>query len=1068
MFSFDGQFKSRRVVSLGGASKKEQRTSLIQRTQAERQKREELRRQNASALKIQSFLRGEWIRHQQYEFHRGAFDEKMNSVEKSKVIPAAPDVKILLQRLLFFYCHSKDSQRLIWMCQFLLKNRNIVNQLQSEDHSSWLHQIKCLLLTCSSSLESSLKESKPVAIQLRMLEVFTSCDSFHNAADPAGSRKDAAMITVYLVRNGYFRFLRALLNARVPSSLEPSVVPPTPLAAAIKDLVVGPLRLSQQTSNQEETEFTASDRHEVFSALVSDILCPEMSEQITCFLLPSLADPSAQFPFKSLLETLLMMLSKTDDSGKSNTGVNPTPWLLFGVLAFVEKQLGSSPDLAMVKRYIQVLQILLVQLPRPATASSDDEDSDSESEMAVDPLQPALEILREKCLDVLDSKEHVKALESLVTRHTGLVHESEVITALCNICHFLMSENRLPIHKTRLLYTLALNPVFVRELWRNVQSATVFTSTGKEVSLLELLSRGTNLSMQEAGAITPLLSLLSSLLSNALFSVHDNEFYGEDGQRSSFMPFSLKEMESMSSILCSVATGIIEIIFPETSPTFTGQYLAAMKSVGAKSALLKSDEFYPKQKWIKLLKDVTSLVRQLHSRDSRRQFCAEGHWLSRKIHIDPTQMQIDGFLNEEGEVEGAPKPGMSSATARNMAILHHIPFVVPFKDRVKLLQRIIAKNRTATQGDLHNFMMGPAIDVTVNRNYIYQDAFDQLTEDKAPNLRQKLRVRMINAQGLEEAGVDGGGIFREFLSQLLKAGFDPKIGFFKSTHERLLYPNPQAAILARDYLKHYHFLGRMLGKALYENMLVELPFASFFSCKLLSKHGTDVDIHHLESLDPEMYRNLLFLKNYTGNVEDLSLNFTVVNNDLGESQVVELKPGGRDIPVTNSNRISYIHLVADYRLNKQIHRHCQAFRAGLSDVINLEWLRMFDHKELQVLISGALIPVDLEDLRRNTNYSGGFTGDHPCVHSFWRVVDQFTDTQKRQLLKFVTSCSRPPLLGFKDLEPPFCIHSAGPEDRLPTASTCMNLLKLPEYLDDEIMREKLLYAVESGAGFELS
>lgn len=260
----------------------------------------------------------------------------------------------------------------------------------------------------------------------------------------------------------------------------------------------------------------------------------------------------------------------------------------------------------------------------------------------------------------------------------------------------------------------------------------------------------------------------------------------------------------------------------------------------------------------------------------------------------------------------------------------------------------------------------------------------------------------------------------------------------------------------------------MLGKALYENMLVELPFASFFSCKLLSKHGTDVDIHHLESLDPEMYRNLLFLKNYTGNVEDLSLNFTVVNNDLGESQVVELKPGGRDIPVTNSNRISYIHLVADYRLNKQIHRHCQAFRAGLSDVINLEWLRMFDHKELQVLISGALIPVDLEDLRRNTNYSGGFTGDHPCVLSFWRVVDQFTDTQKRQLLKFVTSCSRSPLLGFKDLEPPFCIHSAGPEDRLPTASTCMNLLKLPEYLDDEIMREKLLYAVESGAGFELS
>jgi hypothetical protein len=34
-------------------------------------------------------------------------------------------------------------------------------------------------------------------------------------------------------------------------------------------------------------------------------------------------------------------------------------------------------------------------------------------------------------------------------------------------------------------------------------------------------------------------------------------------------------------------------------------------------------------------------------------------------------------------------------------------------------------------------------------------------------------------------------IYREFLNELLKAGFDPNIGFFKATNERLLYPNPQ-------------------------------------------------------------------------------------------------------------------------------------------------------------------------------------------------------------------------------------------------------------------------------------
>ena len=52
----------------------------------------------------------------------------------------------------------------------------------------------------------------------------------------------------------------------------------------------------------------------------------------------------------------------------------------------------------------------------------------------------------------------------------------------------------------------------------------------KEISLLDLVCRGTHLSTREANAITPLLSLFSSLLSNTLFSVHDNEFYGVEGK----------------------------------------------------------------------------------------------------------------------------------------------------------------------------------------------------------------------------------------------------------------------------------------------------------------------------------------------------------------------------------------------------------------------------------------------------------------------------------------------------------------------------------------------------------
>ncbi|KAK6171878.1 hypothetical protein SNE40_018302 [Patella caerulea] len=332
-----------------------------------------------------------------------------------------------------------------------------------------------------------------------------------------------------------------------------------------------------------------------------------------------------------------------------------------------------------------------------------------------------------------------------------------------------------------------------------------------------------------------------------------------------------------------------------------------------------------------------------------------------------------------------------------------------------------------------------------------------------------MRVQLKNAAGLDEAGIDGGGVFREFLTVLLKSAFDPNRGFFKITTDRLLYPNPQASCLEENFTKHYFFIGRMIGKAIYENMLVELPFASFFLAKILSRHNSNLDIHHLQSLDPVMYKNLLYLKSYEGDVSELGLDFSVVNSGLGETEVIELKIDGRNITVNNDNRIEYIHLMADYRLNKQIRSHCTAFRQGMADVINLEWLQMFNHQELQVLISGSSIPIDIDDLRQHTNYSGGFTDQHPVIQIFWKVVYGFTDKQKNQLLKFVTSCSQQPLLGFKDLYPAFCIHDAGQDlDRLPTASTCMNLLKLPHFTDENQLRHKLLYAIESNAGFELS
>uniref|UniRef100_A0A5K3G2V2 HECT-type E3 ubiquitin transferase n=1 Tax=Mesocestoides corti TaxID=53468 RepID=A0A5K3G2V2_MESCO len=415
-----------------------------------------------------------------------------------------------------------------------------------------------------------------------------------------------------------------------------------------------------------------------------------------------------------------------------------------------------------------------------------------------------------------------------------------------------------------------------------------------------------------------------------------------------------------------------------------------------------------------------------------------------------------------------------------MTTLMEMPFVISFWQRVQIFQSLVMENRQSIQGpsratlnyvperEIHS--LAP-IQIRARRGYIYEDAFEKLSKENEPSLHPRLNVTFLNEADVVEMGVDGGGLSREFLNQAIAEGFNPARGFFLYTDDNTLYPNPNAAAVTPDYLKHFFFLGRLLAKAIYEGMLVELRFAHFFLAKLVSRtEGFSVGFDYLRSLDKELYRQLCMLKTYEGNVRDLELDFTTVQSAFGESRVIELKPGGSSIPVTNATRVEYVHLVANYKLNRQIYRQSKAFIAGMADVLFLDWLRLFDAEELQVLISGADMDIDVDDLKAHTHYVGDMTlpANKMTVEIFWRVVHGFTQEQKRSLLRFATACSRPPMFGFQDLQPPFSIQVVPDTERLPTSSTCMNLLKIPAYQDSRLLRSKLLYALNANAGFEYS
>jgi ubiquitin-protein ligase E3 C len=283
----------------------------------------------------------------------------------------------------------------------------------------------------------------------------------------------------------------------------------------------------------------------------------------------------------------------------------------------------------------------------------------------------------------------------------------------------------------------------------------------------------------------------------------------------------------------------------------------------------------------------------------------------------------------------------------------------------------------------------------------------------------------------------------------------------------LLYPNPASDLVSSSHLTMFEFMGRLLGKALYESTLVEPVFASFFLNKLLDRPNY---VDDLRSLDYDLHKNLLSITQLE-DVSTLDLTFSVLEDRLGAQMDVPLIPNGENIFVTNSNRHRYIASMAYYYLHDRIRSQTSAFRRGLNKLVPVGWIRMFNSKELQLLIGGSSSDFDVNDMKRHSNCSNGYHPDQPYIQSFWKIVDDFDSEDRAKFLRFVTSCSRPPLLGFRKLHPKFCIQQIRVQtdsDRLPIAATCMNLLKLPKYSSPEVMKEKILLAINEGQGFTLT
>jgi hypothetical protein len=317
------------------------------------------------------------------------------------------------------------------------------------------------------------------------------------------------------------------------------------------------------------------------------------------------------------------------------------------------------------------------------------------------------------------------------------------------------------------------------------------------------------------------------------------------------------------------------------------------------------------------LENIKRAITGLYERDKRLKINGENFWIVEK--------------DMYGKYESLSNQEVTLAVPHSLLL--HVPHTIPFQLRARIFQHIIY-----TQGEEAHGVHP----ISICRSYILENAYDKIFMNKI-NLKKKLQIQFINEHGQKEEGIDGGGLFKEFITKLCDKIFDPEYAYFKENEkDRKLMPNFVSKHF-NNYRKMFKFFGMIVGKAMFEGTLLKCTFTKTFLNRLARKSN---QLDDLKEIDEQVYNNLMYIKYYSGDLEDLCLYMSYTDSSFGADQVVNLVPGGSEIAVTNENKMHYIRLYANHILNKKEGDQSKAFAEGMHEVMDPELLQMFFPDEI--------------------------------------------------------------------------------------------------------------------------
>ncbi|KAM0874649.1 hypothetical protein ACQ4PT_037331 [Festuca glaucescens] len=914
-----------RQVSLRGSSAKEiTRDALLQKVSEERQLRSHLRRAAAAALTVQRV----WRRYHVMK----KVSEQLH--EEWEVLINQPDINLtnqwisikMLRPFLFFITQPSSwykGQQTKTVKSISRCFRIILNSINSfdasrnfcsfavgspEERSIWLYQAKklislcsCILARCDNSCCKDVNMVEITAITMRLAISLTDCKTWTNLTSENTRAADASVESLIEFigtrKSGTYSCVRRYIKCFGPHATLgkiDSVIAPDDQLLITASAVTVALRPFNTTKSDRGVDLTGAAK-EYFTLILT---IPYLCKRLPPLLLPALKHISVLQPSLSILliskDKIFEEIAKLEQSEVSGAGASTIPycgWALGNLVTLATEHDDLSNSGCFIQGldcclYVDAISSISQNLLKcleeskgrlqqvDDSATHDTSITEETRTLFMDLLKPIYQQWHLRKLLVL-AKEYVSCKRetnhelTLRQVHFRSLKLTDVICFYYYMLRIFSSLNPL-VGPLPILNMLSFTPGFLVDLWGTLE-ISIFgqaihkseepehdkqlagSSSGEQISSTRHRRNAKDTPNKWVNVLQKIKGKPSdaddtNLSGSPLSSENSNDvalvLWDIETMRQGSEGIG-KDIMRMLHLFCAIYGHLLLVLddleFYEKQVPFTLEQ--QRKIASALNTFVYNSFLQNSGSSNKPLIDVTvRCLNLLYERDSRHRFCPKSLWLA---PARTGRIPIAAAARAH-EAAFATLAGSTSGIPTRSSVLTTVPHVYPFEERVQMFREFIELDKASRRVTGEVSGPGPgSIEIVIRRGHIVEDGYRQLNCLRS-KLKSCIHVSFVSECGLPEAGLDYGGLSKEFLTDMSKAAFSPDYGLFSqtSTSDSSLIPSSSAKLLDNG-IDMIEFLGR----------------------------AAIVFLDELSTLDSELYRSLMQLKHYEGDVEDLCLDF---------------------------------------------------------------------------------------------------------------------------------------------------------------------------------------------------